>query len=149
MECLAKKAKIAAVMTKTPQFQVSAAQAEDEQRVIEILASAAEAFHLLDTKVTSRAENTICLYAEGRGFEFGLGAWRAGDRIVIAFNPGKGGHEQFFAVFDLVVTQLRTAFGDRFATATPQNYVDVPNTLPQTDAARAIYRTLLKKTDTK
>ena len=132
---------------KTPQFHINAAQAEDEQRVREILSGAAETFHLLDTKVTSRAENILCSYAEGRGFDFALGAWRVGDRIVIGFNPGKGANNQFFAVFDLVVTQLRTTFGERFATATPQNYVEVPNTLPQTDAARAIYRTLLRKVD--
>jgi len=134
---------------KAPQFHINAAQAEDERRVAEIFSGAAEAFYLVDAKVTSRAENTLCSYAEGHGFAFALGAWRVGDRIVIGFNPGKGGNDQFFAVFDLVVTQLRTAFGDRFAAATAQNYVEVPNTLPQTDAARAIYRTLLKKTDRK
>jgi hypothetical protein len=128
---------------KTPQFHINAVQPGDQERVAEIFKGAGEAFHLLDTKVISRSDDIICSYAENRAFDFGMGAWLMGDRIVIGFDPGKGATERFHEVFALVVMQLRTAFADRLASATVENYVDVPHTLPQTDGARAIYRTLL------
>jgi hypothetical protein len=129
----------------TLQFHIKAAQSEDERRVAEIFASAAETFHLSNIKVTSRAEHTICNYSDGVAFEFGLGAWRVGDLIVVQFNPGKGATDKFYAVFDFVVTLLRTTFEDRLAVATAENYVKVPNTLPTSDTARAIYRGILNK----
>ena len=128
---------------KTPQFHIDAVQPEDQERVAEIFKGAGEAFHLLDTKIISRSEDIICSYAESRAFDFGMGAWLFGDRIVIGFDPGKGATEKFHEVFALVVSQLRTTFGDRLTAATEESYVQVPNTLPQTDASRAIYRTLL------
>ena len=131
---------------KAPQFHINDVQTGDQERVAEIFSQAEEMFHLLDTKLISRSEDVICSYAEGSGFEFGLGAWLIGDRIVVAFNPGKGATEKFHEVFAFVVTQLRGAFENRLASATPENYVEVPNTLPQTEGARAIYRSLLTKT---
>jgi hypothetical protein len=132
---------------KAPQFHINDVQTGDQECVAEIFSQAVEMFHLLDTKLISRSENIICSNAESRGFEFGLGAWLLADRIVIGFNPGKEATEQFHEVFAFVVSQLRGAFEHRFASATVENYVEVPNTLPQTEGARAIYRSLLRKTD--
>src|ERR1051325_1976119 len=125
---------------KTPQFHIDAVQPGDQERVAEILRSAGETFDLLDTKIISRSEDIICSYAERRGFDFALGAWLFGNRIVIGFNPGQGATERFHEVFAFVVTQLRTTFGERLVSATEESYVEVPNTLPQTETSRAIYR---------
>lgn len=130
---------------KAPQFHINDVQPGDQEYVAEIFGRAAEAFHLLDTKLISRSEDIICSNAESSGFEFGLGAWRIGDRIVVGFNPGKEATEKFHEVFAFVVSQLRATFAHRFAGATAENYVEVPNTLPQTEGARAIYRSLLRK----
>lgn len=132
---------------KAPQFHINNVQTGDQECVADVFIQAQETFHLLDTKLISRSENIICSSAESRGFEFGLGAWLIGDRIVIGFNPGREATEQFHEVFAFVVSQLRGAFGDRFASATAENYVEVPNALPQSEGARAIYRSLLRKTD--
>ena len=132
---------------KAPQFHINDVQPGDQECVAEIFGSAAEAFHLLDTKLISRSETIICSNAESSRFDFGLGAWRIGDRIVVGFNPGKEATERFHEVFAFVVSQLRSTFEHRFASATVENYVEVPNTLPQTEGARAIYRSLLWKTD--
>jgi len=132
-----------------PQFQIKAAQTEDEQRVVEIFSGAAETFNLLNTGPASRAKNLICSYSERLQFDFAVAGYRIGELIVIQFEPGKSPTEKFYAVFDHVVTLLQAAFGNRFAVATAENYTKVPPALPTSEAARSIYRTLLKNSDKK
>src|ERR1043166_8953448 len=120
------------------QFQIKAKDG-DEAFVEQLFAAGAARFGLVDTKVTSLVEHTICNYSEGLGFGFGLGSCRTGDLILVEFNPRDGRTQRFTAVFDFIAGELRAHFGDAISVADEESYIAVRNTLPISDAARAFH----------
>jgi hypothetical protein len=121
------------------QFQIRK-DAGVEEFVEQVFATAAAKFGLVDTKVTSLVENTICNYSEGLGFGFGLGSWRLGDLILVDFNPLEGRTPHFNSVFEFIETALRAKFGDTLRLADANSYITAQNTLPISDEARAFHR---------
>lgn len=119
----------------------------DEAVVERVFGAAAVRFGLVDTKVVSRVENTICNYSEGFGFGFGLGSCRVGDLILIDFNPGKGRTPHFNSVFDYIEAQLQSHFGDRLRLADAESYIAAQHTLPVSDEARAFNDLLFSRRD--
>lgn len=123
------------------QFQIKADDSA-EALVERVFAEVASKYGLVDTKVTSRVEHTICNYSEGFRRGFGLGSRRTGDLILVDFNPREGRTEHFNAVFESIVTELRKHFGDRMVLANAESYIAARDTLPISDAARAFVKKL-------
>jgi len=125
------------------QFQIKARKG-DETFIERVFVEAATQFELVDTKIASLVEHTICNYSGGLGFGFGLGSCWTGDLILVDFNPGKGRTEQFTAVFDSISSQLQNYFGDRISLADTKSYITVQNTLPISEEMRAFHKKLLE-----
>jgi hypothetical protein len=117
-----------------PQIQIKLEKSEDSQIVERILVAAAEKFGLVDNSVTSRVPNTIRSFVEGVGFGFGIGARNVESLILIDFNPRTTQSEKFNAVYNQIVSDLRESFAERFAFATPGNYIKSEGILSLSEA---------------
>jgi hypothetical protein len=127
------------------QYQINQATNEDQKLVEDIFATAAIRFGLVDTKLASLVQHTICNYSEELGRGFGLGALRVDDLICVGLNPAKATAERFRPVFDYIIGELTAAFGDRLVLAARDQEID-HNALPQipvTEEHRAFARKLL------
>jgi len=130
--------------TNKIQFQIKR-QSGDEVYVEEVCARAAAQFSLVDVKVTSRVERTICNYSEGLENGFGFGAHTTDDLVLVDFNPIGGRTEKFNVVFEFIVSKLREHFGDRICLADKDKQIPAINTLPMSDAARAFISKMMKE----
>jgi hypothetical protein len=112
------------------QWHVKQAKDIDQTIVEGIFKSAAARFGLVDTKLASLVQGTVCNYSEGLGWGFGLGALRIDDLICVGLNPAKATPERFQLVFDFISNELIRAFGDRVVLAAKEQEID-PATLPR------------------
>ena len=129
------------------QFQITA-RSGDEQIIEQVFASAASKFGLIDTKATSRVQNTICNYSEELGGGFGLGSCNVDEVILVDFNPISGRTERFNSVVTFIREHLQRLFAGRISEADAKSYIQAQNTLGVSDAGREfVMRALEAKRD--
>lgn len=127
------------------QYHIKNASERDQKAVEDIFANAALRFGLVDTKLASLVQHTVCNYSEGLGWGFGLGAIRIDDLICVGLNPAKAADERFRPVFDFVTSELTRALGDRLVLASEDQEIDhtvLPRS-PVTEAHQAFAQKLL------
>ena len=117
----------------------NAANAEDKERVKQILGAAAERFAMLDTTVTSRVPDTICGYSESFKGGF-IGARVVGDIIIVDLSISKNESPRYPEVELFVISELRQVFGTRSCVAERARFIEPQHTLPFSNAANAFYR---------
>jgi hypothetical protein len=117
-----------------PQIQIRMEKEGDSQAVEKVLAAAAERFGLFDNTVTSRVPNTIRSLGEKNGTGFGLGARVVEPLILVDFYPRSGRTEKFNLVFEHITSELQKLYGERFAFANVQNYIETNPILPLSEA---------------
>jgi hypothetical protein len=127
------------------QYHIKQATNEDQKVVEDIFATAAVQFGLVDTKLASLVQHTVCNYSEELGRGFGLGALRVDNLICVGLNPAKATAERFSPVFDYIVGELTTAFGGRVVLAAKDEEIDhtVLPRVPVTEEHRAFAQKLL------
>src|ERR1700728_2974042 len=103
----------------------NAANAEDKERVKQILGAAAERFAMLDTTVTSRVPDTICGYSENIKGAIFVGARVVRDIIIVDLSVGKNQSPSRYPEIELfVISELRQVFGTRSCVAERARFVE-------------------------
>ena len=135
------------ITTTVTQYHIRPTKVSDRKIVQDIFLDAASRFGLVDTKLASLVQDTICNYSEGLGWGFGLGAIQIDDLICVGLNPAKAADDRFGPVFDYITSELTKAFSDRLALAGESQEVDVATLprLPLTQAHRAFAQKLLDR----
>jgi hypothetical protein len=127
------------------QYHIRQSTDADQMAVEDIFKTTALRFGLVDAKLGSLLQHTVCNYSERLGWGFGLGALRIDDLICVGLNPAKATTDRFRPVFDFIAGELTAAFGERLVLATEAQEIDV-SVLPRvkaTEAHRAFAQKLL------